>query len=207
MGKRDAREEHIVFCGGKGSGKSTFFQVLEDGTYCSEKVSPSSDGEWNDSGKKMRIKGKEEDTFLYFADSDARNFSYMRNSMHQDGFLLFFAVNSRETFGYIDNALETIYRMNGDRFVPTVLIANKADLPISQRVVSRTEAEAWATEKGCFYTEISAWNVEDVDSTIDLLFEAIEKQKEDERIKIEKDAKAKRKLERRRRRQERCPLL
>ena len=208
MGKTHAREENIVFCGGSGSGKSTFFQVLEDGTYCSEKVVASPlYGDWKYGEIKKMIKGNEEESLLTFADSDASNFSYMRMSMNKDGFLLFFAVNSRESFGYIDHALETIYRMNGDQFVPTVLVANKVDLPESERVVSRTEAEAWANEKGCFYTEISAFKTEDVERTIDLLFEAIKKHQDDERMRIEKKAKAKRKLEKRRRRQERCPLL
>jgi Ras-related protein Rab-1A len=75
------------------------------------------------------------------------------------GVIYVFSVIDRASFDHLAGWLEEAQKNAGN--VPGILIGNKTDLP-DQRVVSREEAEAFATQMGLRYIETSAKKDENV---------------------------------------------
>lgn len=72
-----------------------------------------------------------------------------------DGFLLVYALDSRQSFNDISNFRERVLFLKGRETVPMLLLANKHDLQ-GCREVSSEEGAQRAAEMGCGFYETSA---------------------------------------------------
>uniref|UniRef100_A0A8D3EBY7 RAS related n=1 Tax=Scophthalmus maximus TaxID=52904 RepID=A0A8D3EBY7_SCOMX len=86
---------------------------------------------------------------------------YMRSG---EGFLLVFALNDRGSYHEVQKFHTQVLRVKDRDDFPIVLVGNKADLE-QQRVISREDAQAFASDNGIHYMESSAKNRYNVDES------------------------------------------
>ncbi|KAJ5072494.1 ras-like protein [Anaeramoeba ignava] len=72
-----------------------------------------------------------------------------------DGFLVVFAISSKDSFDEVPNFIEQIQKAKETNEFPLVLVGNKSDQE-SLRQVTRKEAENYAKVLNCLYIETSA---------------------------------------------------
>jgi len=90
---------------------------------------------------------------------------YMRGG---EGFVIVYSIIDKKSFMEVNEFRERILRVKDTDSVPMLLVGNKCDLE-SQRVVAKSEAEAFAQKLGVPFLETSAFtgqNAEDVFNVI-----------------------------------------
>jgi len=95
-----------------------------------------------------------------------------------EGFLLVYAVDSRNSFDEIVNFHEQILRVKDSDHVPMVLCGNKCDLDKHLRVVSPQEGADRARSFGCPFLETSAKLRTNVDEAFHELVREVRKVKQ-----------------------------
>ena len=72
-----------------------------------------------------------------------------------DGFMLVYSVVDDQTLEELRDIREQILRVHRDRKVPILIVGNKIDMPKRERVVSKEEGKALASEFNASYMEVS----------------------------------------------------
>lgn len=72
-----------------------------------------------------------------------------------DGFMLVYSVVDDQTLEELRDIREQILRVHRDRKVPILIVGNKIDMPKRERVVSKEEGKALASEFKASYIEVS----------------------------------------------------
>jgi small GTP-binding protein len=78
--------------------------------------------------------------------------SYFRRA---DGVLLFYSVDSRDSFTHLDYWKRIADQNKPGDTVPVIVVGNKTDLT-DERVIDREDGERYAQELGCLFMETSA---------------------------------------------------
>lgn len=89
--------------------------------------------------------------------------SYFRGAA---GCLLVYSLSSRASFNNLESWLNDI-RKYADDNLTVLLVANKADIPYSDREVSIEEGENWARERELDFIKVSAKTGDRVDEAFD----------------------------------------
>jgi Ras-related protein Rab-18 len=84
--------------------------------------------------------------------------SYFRRA---DGVLLFYSVDSRDSFAHLGYWKRIADQNKSGDTVPVIVVGNKTDLT-DKRVIDREEGERWARELECLFIETSAMTGEGV---------------------------------------------
>jgi small GTP-binding protein len=90
--------------------------------------------------------------------------SYFRRA---DVILLFFAIDSRDTYNHLTGWADSIDHNKADSSVPVILVGNKADL-VERRAVQTAEAEELAARFSWPYRETSALTGEGIKDLFEL---------------------------------------
>jgi GTPase KRas protein len=99
---------------------------------------------------------------------------YMRTGQ---GFILVYAITSRDTFNEIVNFKDQVLRVKDKDRVPMVLVANKADLEM-ERMVTTSEGQDLAKNFQCPFFETSAKRRINVDESFFEVVREIRKETE-----------------------------
>eukprot|EP00300_Choanocystis_sp_HF-7_P039681 c5995_g1_i1.p1 GENE.c5995_g1_i1~~c5995_g1_i1.p1 ORF type:complete len:173 (+),score=38.45 c5995_g1_i1:43-561(+) len=159
-------ECRVVMCGRHGAGKSAL--VVQ---FVQSRFSGEYDPTIEDSYRRATTVDNKECMLDILDTSGQEEFSSMRGQWFDggEGFVVVYSVGDRESFGKASEFRKAILKAKDNSTVPMVLVANKSDLPPSQRKVSTEEGVQMAQSFGCHYIETSAMTrskVDDVFSTI-----------------------------------------
>ena len=119
----------VVIVGDSGSGKSEFLRkVLKHG----EGAEDFGELNFYDTDIKMKLEGEKISFQLFLADSgvdlenSSRDLSQLREKQRIDGYIVFFAVDNRQSFEDVEKWVNVIRAI--DQKSPIFLVANKSDL-------------------------------------------------------------------------------
>ena len=165
-------EYKIVVVGGGGVGKSALTIQLIQNHFIDE-YDPTIEDSYR---KQVTIDG--ETCLLDILDTAGQEeYSAMRDQYMRtgQGFLLVYAITSRNSFEEIDAFREQILRVKDADKVPMVLCGNKSDLD-SERQVPTNEGSETAQRNGCPFLETSAKTRTNVDESFFELVREIRKE-------------------------------
>uniref|UniRef100_A0AC35TYY5 GTP-binding protein Rheb n=1 Tax=Rhabditophanes sp. KR3021 TaxID=114890 RepID=A0AC35TYY5_9BILA len=94
-----------------------------------------------------------------------------------DGFMIIYAINDRHSFNSVKSIHEKIIGYNTDMDMPVLIVANKADLTITDRIVKKEEGEALAKSLNTNFMEVSAKENESINEAFEKLLYMIELRK------------------------------
>ena len=95
-----------------------------------------------------------------------------------DAFILVYAADDTNSFKELKDIREDILYIKEKQSIPTVLVANKTDLPKTKWAVDRTTGLKLAKEWNCGFAEISAKDINNVEQIFQVLFEELKEQEE-----------------------------
>jgi len=176
MSSKFTREYKLVVVGGGGVGKSCLTIQLIQGHFLDEY-----DPTIEDSYRKQCTIDNEVALLDILDTAGQEEYSAMREQYMRtgEGFLLVFAINSRESFDEIRIYQQQILRVKDRDSFPMIIVGNKWDLR-GERAVSEQEGHALAAEFGTKYIETSAKTQYQVEKAFFDLVREI--RKEDKRI-------------------------
>ena len=169
-------EYKLVVVGGGGVGKSALTIQLVQHNFVDE-YDPTIEDSYR---KQATI--DDEVAYLDILDTAGQDeYSAMREQymVGGEGFLLVFAINSRNSFEDLKSFHEQILRVKDVSSFPIVVVGNKADLGDRQRKVSKDEGEQRASEWGIPFFETSAKTRLNVEESFYELVREIRKTKGD----------------------------
>ena len=169
-------EYKLVVVGGGGVGKSALTIQLVQHNFVDE-YDPTIEDSYR---KQATI--DDEVAYLDILDTAGQDeYSAMREQymVGGEGFLLVFAINSRNSFEDLKSFHEQILRVKDVSSFPMVVVGNKADLGDRQRKVSKDEGEQRASEWGIPFFETSAKTRLNVEESFYELVREIRKTKGD----------------------------
>jgi len=152
MATKFTREYKLVVVGGGGVGKSCLtIRMVQD--HFIDEYDPTIE----DSYRKQVVVDNEVALLDVLDTAGQEEYSAMREQYMRtgEGFLLVYAINSRESFDEITTFQQQILRVKDKDSFPMVVVGNKLDLE-SERVVSRAEGQALANSFGAKFVETSA---------------------------------------------------
>ncbi|KAJ5078305.1 ras-like protein rasd [Anaeramoeba ignava] len=145
-------EYKLVVVGGGGVGKSALTIQLVQSHFVDE-YDPTIEDSY-----RRQVEIDEEICLLDILDTAGQEeYSAMRDSYMRsgEGFLIVFAINSRNSFDEVSVFKEQICRVKDSDHVPMIIVGNKSDLE-NERQVSSGEGQDLAKTFGCPYIETSA---------------------------------------------------
>jgi GTPase KRas protein len=151
--------------------------------FCQKKFVDEYDPTIEDSySKQLQWSETEKPVMLEILDTAGQDeYSAMRESymLEGEGFVLVFAVNSRDSFDALVEFFELIERVRDCAVskVPIVLVANKVDVDIEDWQVSKNEAELFASRMGCKLELASAMTGQGVDEVFKTLVKTVMQQR------------------------------
>ncbi|CCC14469.1 hypothetical protein SMAC4_09275 [Sordaria macrospora] len=172
MANKFTREYKLVVVGGGGVGKSCLTIQLIQGHFLDEY-----DPTIEDSYRKQCTIDNEVALLDILDTAGQEEYSAMREQYMRtgEGFLLVFAINSRESFEEIRIYQQQILRVKDRDSFPMIIVGNKYDLR-GERVVSEQEGQALAAEFGTKYIETSAKTQHNVENAFYDLVREIRKE-------------------------------
>eukprot|EP00028_Trichosphaerium_sp_Am-I-7-wt_P007226 CAMPEP_0168523410 /NCGR_PEP_ID=MMETSP0405-20121227/9964_1 /TAXON_ID=498012 /ORGANISM="Trichosphaerium sp, Strain Am-I-7 wt" /LENGTH=182 /DNA_ID=CAMNT_0008545273 /DNA_START=73 /DNA_END=621 /DNA_ORIENTATION=- len=161
----------VVVMGFRAVGKSSVTQQFTQGS-CSENYHPTIEDTFR---KVIEENGVSYDTaILDTAGQDEYSPFTNRYVVGVHGYILIYAVNSRDSFEMLEIINEKILNESGCNSVPRILVGNKIDLE-GQRKVTTAEGKAKAEEWGCAFVETSAKENVNVEQAFLLLINEIKR--------------------------------
>lgn len=161
MASKFLREYKLVVVGGGGVGKSCLTIQLIQSHFVDEY-----DPTIEDSYRKQCVIDDEVALLDVLDTAGQEEYSAMREQYMRtgEGFLLVYAINSKQSFEEITLFQQQILRVKDKDYFPMVVVGNKCDLE-SEREVTRQEGESLARSFNCKFLETSAKSRINVDKS------------------------------------------
>eukprot|EP01089_Gocevia_fonbrunei_P010502 TRINITY_DN2335_c0_g2_i1.p1 TRINITY_DN2335_c0_g2~~TRINITY_DN2335_c0_g2_i1.p1 ORF type:complete len:212 (-),score=22.49 TRINITY_DN2335_c0_g2_i1:75-656(-) len=91
------------------------------------------------------------------------------------GFLCVYSITSRDSFNEVSSFMKEILMVHDNDKVPMILVGNKSDLTLTERVVAIAEGRELAQSFGCSFLETSAKTTENIEESFNQLVCEIKK--------------------------------